>query len=186
MIVFEQTAAVLEKRLGFRVAGIRIAAGLSSGSRSSRSERHCRREPARLAGRRHDFSPQLEYELRPRFGPTVRWCDIPVPHIWRCGNQGNVASVLIEKPARGDFLPIVDGGFSLQYSPLLEYREGQGPRPVLPARRDWPNRERSRRANPGAEHPGLRIELEARAEVGRSSTPVIPPACAISNRRVSR
>ena len=60
---------------------------------------------------------------------TVRrffWCGIPVPHIWRCGNQGNVASVLIEKPARGDFLPLVDGGFSLQYSPLLEYREGQG------------------------------------------------------------
>jgi hypothetical protein len=34
--------------------------------------------------------------------------------------------VLIEKPTRGDFLPIVDGGFSMQYSPLLEYREGRG------------------------------------------------------------
>ncbi|MBN1556569.1 MAG: hypothetical protein JW951_00320, partial [Lentisphaerae bacterium] len=45
---------------------------------------------------------------------------------WRCGNRGNVASVLIEKPARGDFLPILDGGYSLQYSPLLEYREGSG------------------------------------------------------------
>jgi beta-galactosidase len=49
-----------------------------------------------------------------------------VTRAWRRGNQGNVASVLIEKPARGDFLPIVDGGFSLQYSPLLEYREGAG------------------------------------------------------------
>ena len=46
--------------------------------------------------------------------------------VWRCGCRGNVASVLIEKPARGDFLPILDGGYSLQYSPLLEYREGQG------------------------------------------------------------
>ena len=46
--------------------------------------------------------------------------------MWRCGNRGNVASVLIEKPARGDFLPILDGGYSLQYSPLLEYREGKG------------------------------------------------------------
>ena len=46
--------------------------------------------------------------------------------VWRCGNRGNVASVLIEKPARGDFLPILDGGFSLQYSPLMEYREGKG------------------------------------------------------------
>jgi hypothetical protein len=35
-------------------------------------------------------------------------------------------SVLIEKPMEGDFLPILDGGFSLQYSPLLEYREGRG------------------------------------------------------------
>jgi hypothetical protein len=49
-----------------------------------------------------------------------------VPRVWRCGNRGNVASVLLEKPARGDFLPILDGGFSLQYSPLLEYREGAG------------------------------------------------------------
>ena len=46
--------------------------------------------------------------------------------VWRCGNRGNVASVLIEKPARGDFLPILDGGYSLQYSPLMEYREGKG------------------------------------------------------------
>ena len=46
--------------------------------------------------------------------------------MWRCGNRGNVASVLIEKPARGNFLPIIDGGFSLQYSPLMEYREGKG------------------------------------------------------------
>jgi hypothetical protein len=34
--------------------------------------------------------------------------------------------VLIEKPARGDFLPLLDGGYGLQYSPLLEYREGKG------------------------------------------------------------
>jgi hypothetical protein len=34
--------------------------------------------------------------------------------------------VLIEKPARGDLLPILDGGYSLQYSPLMEYREGKG------------------------------------------------------------
>jgi beta-galactosidase len=64
--------------------------------------------------------------MRPRYGPTVKWCDIPVTRLWRCGNRGNVASVLIEKPARGDFLPILDGGYSLQYSPLMEYREGKG------------------------------------------------------------
>src|SRR5205807_1286973 len=70
--------------------------------------------------------PRLSYETRPQHGPTVKWCDIPVTRVWRCGNRGNVASVLIEKPACGDFLPILDGGYSLQYSPLMEYREGKG------------------------------------------------------------
>jgi len=70
--------------------------------------------------------PRLTYEMRPMYGPTVKWCDMDVTRVWRSGCRGNVASVLIEKPARGDFLPILDGGFSLQYSPLLEYREGKG------------------------------------------------------------
>jgi hypothetical protein len=34
--------------------------------------------------------------------------------------------VLIEKPARGDFRSILDGGFGLQYATLMEYREGAG------------------------------------------------------------
>ena len=34
--------------------------------------------------------------------------------------------MLIEKPACGNFLPIVDGGYSLEFSPLMEYREGKG------------------------------------------------------------
>jgi len=126
VIVFEQTADVLEKRLGFRVAeyGLRQV--------FTRVQDH-----PLLAGIAHEhlhdwrgeatiLPPRLKYEMRPRHGPTVQWCDIPVTRAWRCGNQGNVASVLIEKPNRGDFLPILDGGFSLQYSPLLEYREGQG------------------------------------------------------------
>src|SRR5262249_56589272 len=67
--------------------------------------------------------PRLQYNLRPRYGPTVKWCGIDVTRAWRCGCRGNVASVQIEKPIRGDFLPILDGGYALQYSPLLEYRE---------------------------------------------------------------
>jgi beta-galactosidase len=70
--------------------------------------------------------PRLTYELRPRYGPTVNWCGIRVPRLWRCGNRGSASSVLIEKPARGDFLPVLDGGYSLQYSPLMEYCEGRG------------------------------------------------------------
>src|SRR5262245_46997534 len=126
VIVFEQSAAALEKRLGLRVAeyGLRqvfprvpdhpVLAGLNE------NHLHDWRGEATLT------PPQLQYKLQPRLGPTVEWCGMSVPRLWRCGNRGNVASVLIEKPARGDFLPIVDGGYSLQYSPLMEYREGKG------------------------------------------------------------
>ena len=126
VIVFEQTAEVLEKRFGFRVEeyGLRqvfprvpdhpILVGLAA-----EHLRDWRGEATILPSR-------LKYEMRPRHGPTVQWCDIPVTRLWRCGNRGNVASVLIEKPARGNFLPILEGGYSLQYSPLMEYRDGRG------------------------------------------------------------
>jgi len=128
VLVFEQSSDALEKRLGFRVQeyGLRnvfkrvpehpALAGLDT-----ENLRDWRGEATILP-------PRLKYELSPRYNyaPTVTWCGIEVPRLWRCGCRGNVASVLIEKPACGDFLPIVDGGFSLQYSPLLEYREGEG------------------------------------------------------------
>lgn len=125
VIMFEQTSKVLEQRFGFRVVeyGLRevfprvpdhpILAGLDNALHDWRGEATLL--PARL-----------DYTQRPQHGPTVKWCGIDVSRAWRCGNRGNVASVLIEKPARGDFLPIVDGGYALQYSPLMEYREGKG------------------------------------------------------------
>src|SRR5262249_35705296 len=126
VIVFEQTAAVLEQRFGFRVAeyGLRqvfrrvpdhpLLAGLDAG--------HLRD----LRGEATLLPSRLRYTLRPRRRPTAHWSCIEVPRAWRCGCRGNVASVLIEKPARGDFLPILDGGYALQYTPLVEYREGKG------------------------------------------------------------
>jgi beta-galactosidase len=128
VVIFEQTSDVLEKRFGLRVEeyGLRqvfkrvpdhpLLAGIAL-----ENLRDWRGEATILP-------PRLKYEASPRFNgaPTVRWCDIEVTRAWRCGNYGSVASVLIEKPVIGDFLPIVDGGFSLQYSPLMEYREGKG------------------------------------------------------------
>ena len=128
VLLFEQTPEVLEKRFGFRVAtyGLRwvfarvpdhpVLAGI--GDENLRDWR----------GEATIVPPRLEYERSPQFGsaPTVRWCGIPVTRLWRCGNRGNVASVSIEKPPRGDFLPLLDGGYGLQYSPLVEYREGRG------------------------------------------------------------
>ncbi|HOX01398.1 MAG TPA: glycoside hydrolase family 2 TIM barrel-domain containing protein [Candidatus Paceibacterota bacterium] len=128
VLVFEQTKDALERRLGFRVQeyGLRtvfpripghpVLGGLGAAHLCDW------RGEATILPPRLDCVPSRQYNG----APSVRWCGLEVPRLWRCGNQGNVASVLIEKPARGDFLPILDGGFSLQYSPLLEYRQGRG------------------------------------------------------------
>lgn len=126
VLVFEQTSDVLEKRFGFRVEeyGLRqvfaripdhpVLAGLKAENFTD------------WRGAATILPPRLTYEMRSRYGVTVQWCGLPVTRLWRCGNRGNLASALIEKPPCGDFLPILDGGYSLQYSPLLEYREGRG------------------------------------------------------------
>lgn len=44
----------------------------------------------------------------------------------RWGNHGNVVSVMIETPTRGSFLPIVECGFDLGYTPLMEWQHGDG------------------------------------------------------------
>jgi hypothetical protein len=127
-VVFEQTADVLEKRLGFRIAeyGLRqvfrrvpdhpLLAALDG--------QHLRD----WRGAATTSAPRLAYKIAPQFNnvPSVEWAGIPVTRVWRNGNRGNVASVLIETPPTGDFLPILDGGYALQYSPLLVYREGRG------------------------------------------------------------
>ncbi len=60
------------------------------------------------------------------YAPEWKWCGFKNTRVWRSSNRGNIASVLIEKPSVGNFTPLLDGGFALQYSPLLEYREGAG------------------------------------------------------------
>jgi len=129
VVLFEQTSDVLEKRFGFRIAeyGLRqlfprvpdhpLLAGL--GAENLRDWR----------GEATIMPPRLKYTMSPTYQqatPVVKWCDIEVPRAWRCGNRGNVASVLIEKPAQGR-LP-ADRRRRLQpaYSPLMEYREGRG------------------------------------------------------------
>ncbi|MBN2506171.1 MAG: hypothetical protein JXQ71_05705 [Verrucomicrobia bacterium] len=128
VLVFEQTSEALERRLGFRVQeyGLRTVFPRVAGhpALAGLGAEHLRdwRGEATLVPPRLDCKPSRRYNG----APAVQWCGLEVPRLWRCGNRGNVASVLIEKPACGDFLPIADGGFSLQYSPLLEYREGRG------------------------------------------------------------
>jgi hypothetical protein len=128
VIVFEQTGQVLEQRLGFRIAEYELRQVFP------RVPDHPILHSV-TSGNLHDWRgeattlpPRLTYEKTPQFNlvPTVKWAGIPVTRVWRNGSRGSVASALIEKPAKGNFLPIVDGGYSLQYSPLLEHREGKG------------------------------------------------------------
>jgi len=126
VILFEQTSDVLEQRFGLRAVeyGLRRVFArvpdhpLLAGIKSEHLED--------WNGSATIVPPRLSYEGRSQQGEVVMWCALPIRAVWRCGNRGNVASVLIEEPACGDFLPIVDGGYSLQYTPLVEYREGRG------------------------------------------------------------
>ncbi len=160
MLVFEQTAEALEKRLGLRA----IEYGLRQVfPRVPDHPALVGFTPEHLAdwrGAATLMPPQLKYELVPQHGPTVRWCDIPVSRAWRCGNRGNVASVLIEKPQRGDFLPLLDGGYSLQYSPLLEFRQGTGV--ILFCQLDVTGRTESRSGRP--DHREQSVQLPGRLE----------------------
>ena len=127
VVIFEQASEVLEKRFGFRVVeyGLRNAfPRLPDHPMLAELNTDNLRD---WRGSATLVPPQLTLEHSNKvFSPVSTWCDIVVPRIWRAGCRGNVASVLIEKPACGDFLPVVDGGFSLQYSPLMEYHEGKG------------------------------------------------------------
>jgi hypothetical protein len=126
VLVFEQKAAVLEGLLGFRIA--------ERGARAlfPRFEHPATRGLDTTALR--DWSgaatllpPHLEgLPEAETHDPRRLWCGFTNSHVWRCGNRGNVASVLIEKPARGDWRALVDGEFDLQYSPLLETVAGSG------------------------------------------------------------
>lgn len=128
VILFEQSGEVLERRFGFRVAeyGLRCVFPRIPGHPvlEGLGEPHLRN----WRGQSTLLSPRLHYQPGTQFNlaPTVQWAGIPVTRVWRAGNRGTVASVLIEKPACGDFMPVLDGGYGLQYTPLVEYREGSG------------------------------------------------------------
>jgi len=61
---------------------------------------------------------------------TTDWEGFKNRRVWRAGNRGIVSCVLPEKPTKGDFLPILHGGFDLQYAPVMEYSES-GKRVIL-------------------------------------------------------
>ena len=61
---------------------------------------------------------------------TTDWEGFKNRRVWRAGNRGIVSCVLPEKPTKGNFMPILHGGFDLQYAPVMEYSE-PGKRVIL-------------------------------------------------------
>lgn len=126
VLVFEQSADVLTKKLGFRINiyGLRQVFVRSIGhpALAGLAEENLKN----WRGEATIVPPYLTVPEIERTDPKWNWCGFQNTRVWRCRNRGNIATVLIEKPPRGNFLPIVDGGFDLQFSPLLEYTEGKG------------------------------------------------------------
>jgi len=122
VLVMEQSAAGLSKRLGFRindpslrtvftrVADHAVLAGLDN------DRLRDWRGSGTLLPEQYDL-PEAELT-----DPTFDWLGFANTRVWKWGNTGTVASVVIEKPQVGDFTALVDGGFDLQYSPLLLQR----------------------------------------------------------------
>jgi beta-galactosidase len=52
---------------------------------------------------------------------TTDWEGFKNRRVWRAGNRGIVSAVLPQKPTKGDFLPLLHGGFNLEYAPAVEY-----------------------------------------------------------------
>ncbi len=126
VLVFEQDYATLTTRFGFRATelGVRdvFLRTPSHPAVSGLGEEHF----SNWRGVSTLTPPQVEVPAFEKHDPKWTWCGFENTRVWRCGNWGNVASVIIEKPSRGQWLPLADCGFDLQYSPLLEYREGAG------------------------------------------------------------
>ena len=124
VVIFEQAEQVLSRRLGFRtnVPSLRRVFDRACASMARPSPlrdlgNECLRDwrgKATLIPERHELP---DYEPT---DPMVDWLGFRNTRVWKWGNTGQVASIAVEKPQRGDFTPILDGGFDLQYAPLLE------------------------------------------------------------------
>ncbi len=124
VLVCEQTERVLSRNLGFRTAfpGVRrvfvrcpwhpVLKGLSDDLLSLWRGSSTLTVAQTLSG--------------PLGDPQVDWLGFGDSRVWKWGNYGQVASAVIEKPHRGDFLALADCEFDLDYSPLLEYRHPGG------------------------------------------------------------
>ena len=123
VIVFEQTREVLDS-IGFRTQeyGLRQ---VYLRTRDKRTEGLADELLANWCGESTLTSPYLDEKGDNPFEYIRRsWAGFMNTRVFRCRNRNAVATVIPEKPTCGDWRALVDGGFDLQYAPLLEQRIG--------------------------------------------------------------
>ena len=137
LLIFEQSYDALTKRLGFRanIHGLRelfVTKLIHPAFRDCISPMDEDEEQAANAalknwrGASTLTPPFLDVPQQETHNPRWNWLGFENTRVWKAGNQGNVASVLIEKPTIGNWRPLAVGGFDLQYAPLLELTVDKG------------------------------------------------------------
>lgn len=118
-LVFEQTKTTLES-VGFRVQEYGL-----------RNVYACGKEPALgnlTTDKLRDWTgastlvPPFNWSESFDWHPETTWAGYLVARVCRVGNRGTVASVIPETPTRGDWRPLLVGGWGLQYAPLVDWR----------------------------------------------------------------
>ena len=117
LLVLEQPAQELN-RLGLRTTeqGFREVFSVSDFSGDLRDWRG---SATQLPG----TFPLVPYEAT---SPQWDWNGFSNTRVWRAGNRGSLTEVLFEKPQVGNWNPLLQCGFDLQYVPLVEFVEGKG------------------------------------------------------------
>jgi len=131
VLIFEQTEEVLQKLWGLRTA--------SPGTRRvfARQPGHpvCQGLTDELLRDWRGGGTLMEaYPSRTGYHdsyPREDWCGFANSRTWQWGNYGTLASVVVEKPQRGNYSFILDCEFDQQYTPLLEWLPGNGERAVF-------------------------------------------------------
>ncbi|MGQ9731414.1 MAG: glycoside hydrolase family 2 TIM barrel-domain containing protein [Candidatus Zipacnadales bacterium] len=126
VLIFEQTEEVLQRLWGFRTT--------SPGTRRVfvRQPGHpvCEGLTDDLLRDWRGSSTLLEAypERTGYYGdyPRQEWCGFNNSRTWQWGNYGTVASVVVEKPQRGNYSFLLDCEFDLQYTPLFEWLTPEG------------------------------------------------------------
>ncbi|MGN0852749.1 MAG: glycoside hydrolase family 2 TIM barrel-domain containing protein [Kiritimatiellia bacterium] len=124
VLVFEQDRATLDA-LGFRSQeyGLRRAFARYRSKDLALTETMLRdwNGESTLTTPYHENLPEVESSYH-----SLVWSGFSNRRVWRCRNRGAVATVIPEKPAVGDWRAYADGGFDLQYAPLLEWTIDRG------------------------------------------------------------